>query len=312
MLLGIVLTRSDWVSPPSSGGGGDTINNYYNNTYYNQFNQNLNTTSNVSFSNITTDKVIYTTPDFFYLNRTSLFSALLDPTNRTYVKAQTGINFQVPSGTDSLKMENKLVDASMSSIRTNITSCTEALETDSIGRIQCGTDATGSASGDNAGYQPSQLIDWIVITSDATSFQGLINKKARNLNFTVLTGNYYQFKFAILWQSNDTTNGAKFGLETPAFTFYNAKIRVYGQAAAGTDSVFEGNIRTSNATVSSTASIVVATTYLAEIEGVILPTANGDISVIYSSELATCNTTIKQGSMAWLYNYTKTVGAPGK
>jgi hypothetical protein len=173
-----------------------------------------------------------------------------------------------------------------------------------------GTDATGTGSG--TVINPT-LLESVVITSDATSYKGLVNKAARNLNFTLISGNYYTVDFHVLYISNDTTNGVKFGVETPTFTFISGDVMINGQAATGTDSDVNGQLIASNGTVTSTAVAVKDTTYAALIHVHILPSANGNIQLIYSNELAACNVTIKQGSSATLTNYTPIgAGAPGK
>jgi hypothetical protein len=296
--LMLVIVKADWVSPPSGGGGGDTYNNYYNNTYFNEFDQDLNTTSDVNFNGITLNGNPFTF-DTVYLNLSSGGVPMISMYTFTDEESYDwGVMKLYLNGNQRI-----VLDAETGKIFakdwTNVSITTSQISDYSPG-------------GSGTVINPT-LLESVVITSDATSFNGLVNKAATNMNFTLISGNYYTVDFHVLYRSNDTTNGVKFGVETPTFTFISGDVMINGQAATGTDSDVNGQLIASNGTVTSTAVAVKDTTYAALIHVHILPSANGNIRLIYSNELAACNVTIKQGSSATLTNYTPIgAGAPGK
>lgn len=104
--------------------------------------------------------------------------------------------------------------------------------------------------------------------------------------FSLTSGTTYNFKWNVLFQSGAASNGLRLGVSFPAATIVGIKA-VIPIAANGVDAFFEGCITTSGAQVIGTAVLGANTTYLAEVTGTIRPSANGNLALLYGSELST-------------------------
>jgi hypothetical protein len=69
----------------------------------------------------------------------------------------------------------------------------------------------------------------------------------------------------------------------------SAKVRIPGITAAGTDSEIVGTISASGEFVQGTAVVTAFGTYIANIEGTILPSTPGNLQVMMSHEVGTAN-----------------------
>ena len=174
------------------------------------------------------------------------------------------------------------------------------------GSLYCGTDATGAASGSAPNY------NFLVLQQATRSFKGLVTTNLTGLNFTLYAGNLYKYSFTILFTSNDTTNGGRFGVWYPTANIARAKAYIPITTTDGTDAEVIGFITTSGDNVTGTAVTAVADINQATIEGVINATATGKLQVLYGNELATCNLTIRENSYGELWNITGTNTFLGK
>jgi hypothetical protein len=124
------------------------------------------------------------------------------------------------------------------------------------------------------------------------------------LSFTVSNGVCYEFGFNLLYvigtNVTNTTCGLRLGLTFPAATVVGAEVDI-GGLAEGTAGVHHGVVRASGG------SVVAAnvggggnTVHPAFVYGVILPSADGILSLQYGYEVTTtAGPIIKQGSMGW-------------
>jgi putative intracellular protease/amidase len=115
---------------------------------------------------------------------------------------------------------------------------------------------------------------------------------------SVTAGSYYFFRFNVLYQAAVTTTGIKLGLTFPAVTSFAGTVIALNSGAA---SVVYGRITTSGGLVTGAGTPVANTTYMAEILGSILPSANGTIQVTYGTEVGGSAVTVKQGSNGLLF-----------
>ena len=106
---------------------------------------------------------------------------------------------------------------------------------------------------------------------------------ASGCTFAVTSGNKYAFKFWALWRCNVTTNGFKVGLNFPAAIVVAANARIPTSATAQT----LGLITASGQSVTGTATPTSGTTYQALVEGIIEPSASGNLVLMWGNELAT-------------------------
>ena len=82
----------------------------------------------------------------------------------------------------------------------------------------------------------------------------------------------------------------------PGATVFSAWAQGWSSAADGTDSQFVGRITASGDAVTATGSEAADTSYLCFIQGIFVPSGNGNIQVQYASEISGSTVTIKQGS----------------
>jgi hypothetical protein len=106
------------------------------------------------------------------------------------------------------------------------------------------------------------------------------------LVFALTSGNYYSFRFGVVFRSSAGAIGLRVGLTFPAATIVTATARI-PIAADGAGGEFQGWITSSGDMVIGTGVQTANVNYFAEIAGMIAPTANGNLQVIYGSEVAT-------------------------
>jgi hypothetical protein len=122
------------------------------------------------------------------------------------------------------------------------------------------------------------------------------------LAFSVVSGHYYKFKFVLLYSTAATTTGIKVALTCPAVTDFSAGVKIFGFAADAAAGAWMGVINSSGDVVTSTGVAVIDVHYTAEVEGIIVPSANGVLQLQWASE-TTAAATLKAGSMGEIYEY---------
>ena len=123
---------------------------------------------------------------------------------------------------------------------------------------------------------------------------------ASGMYFAVTSGNYYRFRFYVISRigavTSATTVGFKLGLTFPAATIVAASVNM-PQGAAGVSHFFEGQIASSGATVTTVSTQFQNTNTLSTVDGVIVPSADGNVALTYGCELSTtAGVVIKQGT----------------
>lgn len=148
---------------------------------------------------------------------------------------------------------------------------------------------------------PTNLLDTLLVTTadvnnDTTSWADITG-----LSLPVKSGLTYQFSAAILYQTNATTTGARFGCNGPATPTLLALAGWGTVTVSSTAAAFSSNTATVNAY--DTSAIGAQTTgpgtvdSLALIEGVIIPSADGTFAMRSQSEVAVSNgVLIRRGS----------------
>lgn len=155
--------------------------------------------------------------------------------------------------------------------------------------------ATGWVTPSSGGSGPTL----VKLTADQTFLTtGLAN--VTGLVFPVTAGTLYRFTFFAVFRSSLATAGARLGLTLPAFTTYTGSVRIAGRAADGTDSEFVGALTTSGDSVVSSAVAATNTDFLAVVEGVLLPSANGNLQLQAAPEVA-ATLTVRNGSHGQLW-----------
>lgn len=152
------------------------------------------------------------------------------------------------------------------------------------------TGATGSVAGITNVYMQDDMA-----TGTTTAMV-----TASGMLFAVTSGNYYRFRFYVISRignvTSATTVGFKLGLTFPAATVVGASVNIpFG--AAGASHFFEGQITASGGAVTSTATQNPNANTLSTVDGVIVPSADGNLALTYGCELSTtAGVLIKQGT----------------
>lgn len=157
--------------------------------------------------------------------------------------------------------------------------------------IQGPSGATGSQ-----GVPGPNLLSVVKLTADET---GKTDATLANtsLILPVTSGVYYTFQFTGLYRSTVLTVGLKVALTVPTFTTFTAQARIGGVTADGTGSEWQGVINTSGDAVTGTAVAAINVDLPFVIEGVILPSAGGNVTVQYAAETTGATVTLRRGSV---------------
>jgi S1-C subfamily serine protease len=115
------------------------------------------------------------------------------------------------------------------------------------------------------------------------------------MSFAVTSGVYYHFKFVLTYQTAGSTVGLKLGLTFPATTVMSARASIQSE-----NTITNATINVSGEYCLTAAVSTANTNYPAEIEGVILPSANGTLQVQFASGNPGDDAKIKQGSVGFL------------
>lgn len=139
-------------------------------------------------------------------------------------------------------------------------------------------------------------------TADQTKTDGtLIN--VTNCSFSLTSGVYYKFQFLITFRSSVATVGLKIGLTFPGITRFSCTAQI-PIAAAGAGGTLQGYITASGGAVTGTAVAAINTDYLAVVDGLILPSANGTLQLQFAAETTGATVTCRQGTCGVLYTLT--------
>lgn len=149
---------------------------------------------------------------------------------------------------------------------------------------------------DESGVVESLGHQTVKITADLGASVSTVLADATGLLLAVKNGVYYAFEFGVLWTTATATTGLKIGLTIPAATIYSAMVNM-PVAADGAAAEWTGALTASGDSTLGSGAEATGTVYLAQIHGVILPSADGNVQVQYAAEVgAAGNVVVKQGS----------------
>ena len=134
------------------------------------------------------------------------------------------------------------------------------------------------------------------------AFNSVVPANVTNLLFPLVAGRYYHFKFVCLVQSDTATVGVGLTVTVPAATRFGAK----GSSlisADGTGSEYNGAITASADAVVPTAVPTTNTDYIWVLEGLVVPSANGNLQLQARTETGTTNVIVRQGSIGLLWDF---------
>lgn len=144
------------------------------------------------------------------------------------------------------------------------------------------------------GTNPTSLAK--VTTDQVISVTTLVN--IAGLSFNVTAGRHYHFKFVVLFRSGTATVGIKLAAILPGVSRFGAQAQAI-IAADGPSAVFHGAMTASADAVISTAVPAINTDYVAIVEGILVPSANGVLQLQGAAEAAG-TVTVRQGSSGFL------------
>lgn len=146
----------------------------------------------------------------------------------------------------------------------------------------------------------STIVQYSKVTSDLASYSTTPLVDAGPA-FDVFSGIYYRFKFLILYQAAATTTGIRVSVAIPSVTRFAATASLpVSTAADGTANIFRGHITSSDDAVIGTGTPAANVDHIGEVEGIIVPSADGTIRLRYASELTTSAVTLRAGTMGIL------------
>lgn len=102
-----------------------------------------------------------------------------------------------------------------------------------------------------------------------------------------------------MFRSAATTTGLRLGLTTPTFTTFSAGVQMPIVADGAAASWF-GTIISSGDSVVSPSVEAINTDYIAVVEGLIVPSANGTLQLQHATEVNASGVTIRQPSCGFL------------
>jgi len=166
------------------------------------------------------------------------------------------------------------------------------------------TGPTGAAGATGVAGPTGASVSTTVKTGTDTSVASATTTiTTSGLQFALLSGITYAFDFRILYQTKVAATGLKLGLIFPAATIVGANVNVPMANDAATSYWFSGYISASGGGVTATSSPAVNTTVMAQITGVIRPSANGTLHVYHACEAACASgIVIKADSVGILHN----------
>jgi len=139
-------------------------------------------------------------------------------------------------------------------------------------------------------------------TSDE-NFATSVLANVAGLAFAVTAGRYYEFRFLVLFRSPTATVGIALGVTCPLAPTrfgYKARIMIAGDGAGGE---LQGPGIISGDAVVGTAVPVINTDYVAEVVGILIPSANGTVQLQAANETGTTTVVVRQGSLGYLWDH---------
>lgn len=173
----------------------------------------------------------------------------------------------------------------------------EQLSFDGLGAWQY-LNAAGMPKVNSAqGSQASVLGEYLesILSADVINNNAVANSIAdvTGLSFPVIAGETYRFEFFIDYTAAATTTGSRWTINGPAFSRLAYRSQYSLTTASGTFNTAVAY----DQPAASNASSAVTTGNIAKIEGLITPSADGNVIARFASEIAASAITAKRGSV---------------
>jgi hypothetical protein len=123
------------------------------------------------------------------------------------------------------------------------------------------------------------------------------------MSFAVTGGHYYRFHFMVVFRSPTASVGVKLAATCPALPTcfaYTARIMTGGDGAGAER---QGSGTTSGDVVIGTGVASTNTDYIAEVLGVLIPSAGGTLQLQAANETGAVTVIIRQGTLGYLWDH---------
>lgn len=142
-----------------------------------------------------------------------------------------------------------------------------------------------------------------VLSSDVINNNAVANtlQDVTGLSFPVLATKKYYFKFIIIYTANATTTGSRWSISGPTIGQLNYMSEY---SLASTTTTRNAQFITYDLPVASNTSSAAVAGNMAVIEGTITPTADGNVTARFASEVAAAAITAKAGSIVYYQQLT--------
>lgn len=142
------------------------------------------------------------------------------------------------------------------------------------------------ASGDSVAVLSGDVINNNAVANTLANVTGLL--------FPVTSGTRYWFEFVVQYNSAATTTGSRWTITGPASPTSLAYRSFYSLTT--TSGTFNEGLSAYQLPAASNASSAATTNNIARVEGIIFPSANGDVQLQFASEIASSAVTARAGS----------------
>ena len=135
----------------------------------------------------------------------------------------------------------------------------------------------------------------VTLGSDITNNNAVANtiQDVTGLSFPVVAGNRYKFRFVIQYTSAATTTGSRWTINGPGIT----SLRYRSQYSLTTTSrTFNEGLSAYDTPAASNATSAATGSNIAIIEGIIVPSANGNVIARFASEVSSSSIVALTGS----------------
>ena len=159
--------------------------------------------------------------------------------------------------------------------------------------------ADGATGPQGPAGTPGTIVAVAKNTATQTNTSATVSVDITGLAAAVTAGRRYIWRALVPFQTAATTTGIGFGFTGPAMTTFLSRVSIQ-QGAAGVSQTYT-NVGTALATVlTSTAVVAANTTYLAEVEVICTPSANGTLQLGFRSEVAASQASVLNGAGGYL------------
>lgn len=139
------------------------------------------------------------------------------------------------------------------------------------------------------------------VFSSATPADVPIAASGAAMSFPVITGRHYHFRFVAVVQSENAAVGIGLSVTIPAATIFSAVGRFSAASSDGTDAEWVGSITASDDAVVPSTVIAINTDFIFVVEGILIPSADGLLTLRARSETGAINVTVRRGTVGLLW-----------